>query len=401
MDSQNPLELLHLCCVGRASFGVGAAVLALSQAQRGLGAGVAIWSNDAEREAAEIRTRRNMKDRELRTFPVVGPARYGFSLAMERAAVADSAAEFSVLHQHGTWTARSRVSMAWRRRFGGPTVLAAHGEVSPWARRQSRLKKWLVWQTYGRRNLAAISCLQALSAAEGEAYREFGLKNPIAVIPNGVDEAWLASTGCGGRFRERFGLPRDRRLFLFLSRVTPIKGLPLLLDAMAARRARLADWLLVIAGPDEFGHMAELRARIETLGIRQLVRCVGPVYGQDHRDAFAAAEFFVLPSHSEGAPMTALEALGAGVPVLTTRGAPCDYLMDRDCGWWTEIRTEAIGEALEDAVGRTPDDLAQKGARGRVLVAQRFTWPIIGAQTLRLYAWLLAQASQPDFVRLD
>ena len=134
--------------------------------------------------------------------------------------------------------------MAWRRRFGGPTVLAAHGELYPWARRQSRIKKWLAWQAYARRNLAATSCLHALSAAEAEAYREFGLQNPIAIIPNGVEEAWLVSTGCGGRFRERFGLPRDRRMFLFLSRVTPIKGLPLLLDAMAAQRhgSRTGCW---------------------------------------------------------------------------------------------------------------------------------------------------------------
>jgi glycosyltransferase involved in cell wall biosynthesis len=99
--------------------------------------------------------------------------------------------------------------------------------------------------------------------------------------------------------------------------------------------------------------------------------------------------------------MAALEALGAGVPVLTTRGAPCDYLLDHDCGWWTDIRTEAIGDALEDAIGRTPGDLAQRGARGRVLVGERFTWPILAAQTLQLYAWLLGQGSQPDFVRLD
>jgi glycosyltransferase involved in cell wall biosynthesis len=400
-DQLPTLRPLHLCSVGRAAFGPGAVVLALTAAQRARGAVPEIWSNESEAEAVEIRSRLAFPAGSLRTFPAVGPARYGFSPAMERAAVADPAAEFSVFHQHGTWTARSRVTIAWRRRFGGPTVLTSHGELYPWARRQSRLKKWLAWQAYGRRNLTAISCLQALSPAEGNAYREFGLQNPIAVIPNGVDETWLTSSGCGGRFRDRFRLPRDRRLFLFLSRVTPIKGLPLLLDAMAARRTRLADWVLVIAGPDEFGHVAELQARIDTLGIRDLVRLVGPVYGDDRRDAFAAAEFFVLPTYSEGAPLAALEALGAGVPVLTTRGAPCDYLVDHDCGWWTDIRTEAIGEALQDAVARSPETLTHMGVRGRALVSQRFTWPIIAAQTLRLYAWLLGQAGQPDFVRLD
>ena len=120
----------------------------------------------------------------------------------------------------------------------------------------------------------------------------------------------------------------------------------------------------MIAGPDEFGHTAELQARIERVGLGDLVRFVGPVYGEDRRDAFAAAEFFVLPSHSEGAPMAALEALGAGVPVLTTRGAPCEYLTDH-------------GLRL---VGRHRDGGDRRSVAGRRWDARRTTWRSMGAR---------------------
>jgi glycosyltransferase involved in cell wall biosynthesis len=125
---------------------------------------------------------------------------------------------------------------------------------------------------------------------------------------------------------------------------------------------------------------------------------VGPLHGQDKRDAFAAADLFVLPTHSEGSPMVVLEALGAGVPVLTTKGAPWADLVRHGCGWWTDISAGGIHDALRDALALSGTAWAAAGQRGRYLVAQKYSWAEIASKTIRLYGWLEGRVPTPDFV---
>ena len=54
----------------------------------------------------------------------------------------------------------------------------------------------------------------------------------MALIPNGLSDTWLESTGDGSRFLENLGLPERRRVMLYLGRVTPLKGLPMLVQAL-------------------------------------------------------------------------------------------------------------------------------------------------------------------------
>jgi glycosyltransferase involved in cell wall biosynthesis len=320
---------------------------------------------------------------------------------MERAALGFAGARFDVVHQHGIWTASSRVTMKWQSRYGRPTVVAPQGSLDSWALAKSRGIKKFARLAYEDQNLHRASCMHALSQSEADSIRAYGLRNPVAIIPNGVARLWVESSGDRARFVAQHGLPADARILLFLGRVTPKKGLPLLLEAISAHRDRMDDWLLVIAGPDEFGHMAELREHIERRDLARFVRFVGPIFAQGKRDAFAAAEVFVLPTYSEGAPIAVLEALGAGVPVLTTHGAPWEDIVRHDCGWWVPVRAAEIGEALSDALGRTCAELGAMGQRGRSLVTDHYSWESVSRHSFMLYQWLRGEADRPDFVIID
>lgn len=385
--------------VGRLSFGIGAAVLPLVQAQRALGADAEIWSCDDPAEAPDLCRRYGLPDDRFATFPVFGPRRYGWSYTLLRAAPA--AARFAVLHQHGMWTGVSRFCNRWRSAWRRPTVVAPHGSLAAVALQRSRWKKWLALRAYQRSNLTGAACLHALSETEAQQCRDFGLRGPVAVIPNGVSRAWLESTGAGERFRRHFGLPDDRRLALFLGRVTPIKGLSRLIDAVASCTTQRSDWLVLIAGPDEFGHLDELRGQVARLQLEAWVRFVGPLYDPLRRDAFAAASLFLLPSYSEASPIAAYEAMGAGLPLLTTTAAPFPTLGERGCGWWAPNDTPGIAAALAEALARPPQELAAMGGRARELVETTYTWEIAARKTLALYHWLLGEAPQPPFVLLS
>jgi glycosyltransferase involved in cell wall biosynthesis len=248
------------------------------------------------------------------------------------------------------------------------------------------------------RNLRETTCLHATSEAEIDDFRKFGLRGPIALIPNGVSDDWLASTGDADRFRTRLAISNDKRLMLFLSRITPKKGLPVLISAWAAQRERLQDWRLIIAGVDEFGHRDELIAQIEVAGIQDSILFMGPMFGSEKRDAFAAAEVFVLPSHSEGSPMAVLDALGAGIPVLTTQRTPWRELVLDDCGWWVPDDPDAIGDTLAQISQLSREDLILAGARGKDLVSRAHSWRAAAEKCSKLYDWLLGSGTKPEFV---
>jgi glycosyltransferase involved in cell wall biosynthesis len=393
-------RILHIVpSTGQGSGGLGPIAIGLAQAQRALGQKTAIWCLGLPNE----KMTQNLDDLDMPIVinPVVGPPKIGLSLMAERMAVSEAGARYEVLHQHGIWMANSRITNRWRNAFRGPTIIAPQGALAEQAFKFSTWKKRLALLGYEAKNLQSASCLQATSEAEAIEFQRFGLRNPIAILPNGIPDIWLTSTGDGYGFRHRYSIPQSKRLLLFLSRLHPKKGLPMLFEALASMQQQLTNWHLVIAGPDEGNHRRELQVLSEKLNIQHLVQFVGPLYGSEKRDVLDAAEIFVLPTYSEGAPVAVVEALGAGVPVLTTRGAPCEELRIHRCGWWVDINPIAIQEALLDAVHRSKSELEEMGQRGRVLVANKYTWVQVAQKSLVLYQWLLGRGGQPDFVIKD
>ena len=394
-----PISVLHVTPdIGTASFGLGEVVLNLAREQSNQNCNALIWCMSKIEEIYRISASGRLGQDQVRTFPIVGPLRLAFSPAMIRAAIDLESAQGYVVHQHGLWTACSLVTNILHRRHHLPHIVAPHGSLDAWALRRSPRKKHIASIVYQDANLGSAACLHALADTEAAGFRAYGLRKPIAIIPNGISNAWLASTGDSLRFRQQFGIPTDNPVMLFLSRITPKKGLPMLLEAMSTMGGSLRDWWLVIAGADEFGHEVEVKALVEQFRLGDRVCFVGPVFGQVKRDAFAAADLFILPTHSEGAPMVVLEALGAGIPVLTTKGTPWRDLVAYRCGWWTDITVASIREALSDATHLTPQELAEIGARGKGLVSAKYTWSQVGQMTIALYEWLLKRGTRPPFV---
>jgi glycosyltransferase involved in cell wall biosynthesis len=393
------LRILHIGgMIGSKSGGLGPCATGLASAQLDLGHQCAIWCSDRPEEIAQVEENWNLRGCVVR-HALAGPSVLAFSPAAERRAT--SAGErFDVLHQHSIWTFYSRVTARWRAAHGRPTVVAPQGTLELWSLARARWKKKLALSFYERANLERASCLHATAASEAESFRRFGLTNPIAVMPNGVPASWLASHGDHMRFRERHRLG-DRKVLLFLSRVHPKKGLPLLLEAAGDLRDSLSDWVIVVAGAEECGHLDELKAIVEARQLGNMVRFIGPVFGEEKRDAFAAADLFVLPTQSDNFAIAVAEALGCGVPVITTHGAPWRDIQEFGCGWWVPVGRDGVRNALEDAIVLSPAALEDMGRRGRELVAERYTWTAVAERSVALYQWLMGDGPQPTFVCSD
>lgn len=394
------MRILHITnSVGSRSYGLGQVALNLMKSQLAQNNEPVIWTLDSAEDLQRNPGIAELPKGCIRCFPPLGPEIVAWSPAMMRAARLEGN-RFDVVHQHGIWTAQSRVTNLLRERHRLPTVVAPHGSLEPRVLLKSRVKKRMAQWVYEAANLHGASCIHATAPTEVADIETFGLRNPIALIPNGISQTWLDSTGDGSRFRSKFGLPHDRRVLLFMSRIAPKKGLPMLLQAWSRLSPAHPEWMLVVVGGDEDGHKAEVEALASQLGLLQHVRFVDPILGQDKRDAFAAADLFILPSHSEGFPMVVLDALGAGVPAIVTRASAWEDLETHGCGWWVDISATAIVEALEDALGHSPESLSTRGAAGRKLVELKYHWRALSSHTLDLYDWLCHRGTKPPFVTL-
>ena len=299
-----------------------------------------------------------------------------------------SPAGFDLIHDHGIWLPHNWRLSRMARKLGIPLVVSPRGMLEPWAMRHKRWKKRFAWWLYQRRQLESAACLHATSESEVRHFRRHFPRVPVCLIPNGVE--------LPEKVPAKVASPDGRRTALFLGRIYPVKGLPLLVEAW--KRVRPAGWRMEIAGPDEAGHRKEVEQLVRDAGLERDFSFTGPVEGNEKTAAFARAELLILPSHSENFGMAVAEALAHGVPVLTTTGTPWAMLAPQKCGWSVEPTTDGIVNGLEQATALDSATLQGMGQNGRELVAANFTWRAAAGAMMSVYQWLLGSGPRPSCV---
>ncbi len=335
------------------------------------------------------------KGLEVASERVLGPRRFGYAPSLADRLFSGG---LDLVHAHGIWMYPSIASLRWARREGRPYIISPHGMLDSWALAQSRWKKRLAGALFEDRHLAGAACLHALTRAEAQSMRRYGLRNPICVIPNGVqipekpappDPPWAEAAGS------------DTRVLLYLGRLHPKKGLTELLVAWSqfGLKAIARPWRLVIAGWDDGGHAGWLRSLSKVLGIEGTVIFAGPQHGAAKSASFARASAFILPSQSEGLPMSVLEAWASSVPVLMT--PECNLPEGFDAGAAIPIAAPhpiEIRNTLEQLFSTGEARLRAIGMRGTELVRHNFSWDCAARQMKVVYEWVLGRGERPASV---
>lgn len=308
-----------------------------------------------------------------------------FAIPLQRIAQEEP---IDVIHTHGIWLRSCHQATRFAVHNKLPLLLAPRGMLAQWALSYRAWKKRLAWHLYQLKDLNHVDVFHATAAIEADSIRANGLRQPIALLPNGVNPIApepLAPSAASA--------PKEKKIALFLGRLHPVKGLPLLLEAWANLQPE--EWELHLAGNDEVGFQAELEAYIDKRSVRQSVRFLGPLYGAEKDTAFRRADLFVLPSHTENFGVAIAEALQYGVPVITTTGTPWSELQTERCGWWVEVTTKAIQQALEEAFALDDATRREMGARGADLIQRKYLWTSIAQSTLEVYQWLRGEGERP------
>jgi len=317
----------------------------------------------------------------------------GTSVQLIRGSESDALERFGkvdLLHDNGIWLPHNHQLAVLAEKAGIPRVVSIRGMLEPWAFRHKQAKKKIAWWLYQRHDLKQARLHIATGEAEAKNLQRLGLKVPVAIVPNGIDlpEERPRSHSPETQRAVRSG----SRTALFLGRIYPIKGLPMLVEAWA--RVRPEGWVLRVAGPDEAGHQKQLERAVSDIGLGDVVSFVGPVEPQMKSSVFFDADLFVLPSHSESFGMAVVEALAHAVPVLTTTGTPWSMVQEAGCGWWVPPSVDGLADGLRRATSLDREELLTMGEKGRSLVSKEFGWKRIADLMLSTYEEVLKHDSR-------
>ncbi|PWU09034.1 MAG: glycosyl transferase family 1 [Verrucomicrobia bacterium] len=363
----------------------------------------------------------------------VGPRSLGFSPALA-AALEESNPD--VVYRAGLWTGVSRSVLKWSKRHRKPLIIAPHGMLDPWAIKRSAWKKRLASMFYESAHLRAATCLRALCEAEVQAIRQYGLKNPVCIIPNGVDLPELNGAQANVSQSPPAGaLCADRKVLLYLGRIHSKKGLANLIEGWAqmqketAGKSLMQEWILAIAGWDDGGHEKSLKSLADRLKLRwadpgsskfnarpalssldpglstldesHSLVFLGPQFGAAKIACYRRCDAFVLPSLSEGLPMAVLEAWSYAKPVLMT--PECNLPEGFARGAALQIRAErkSIAQGLRELTEAATTNLRSMGAAGRDLVQNRFSWSAISSEMRGVFEWVAGEGPRPGSVVLS
>lgn len=333
----------------------------------------------------------------LKSFPIgIGPKRLGRSPAMKRWLMTECLkGSFKVIHNHGMWQINSIYSSQVANAAGISYVSSPRGALSQWAMNHGSRWKKVFWLMLQRPALERSSCFHATASTELGDIRRLGFKQPVAVIPNGID------------IPEASSFPKlSPRTLLFLGRIHPVKGLDLLLPAWKAIENRFPDWQLKIVGIDggyggKVGYAQEMKELASSLRIRR-AEFVGEVRGNEKQKLLQQSELFVLPSYSENFGVSVAEALAAGTPAIVTKGAPWQNLNRFNAGWHVNTDVESIVESFKIALSLPPAALIEMGENGRKMMIEYNSWERIGSMMLETYQWLLSPSgNKPSWIEIN
>ena len=281
---------------------------------------------------------------------LIGQARGKLSRHPDLAAAVDRAvANSDVVHVHALWEEIQHQASRAAQRRGVPYVVTPHGMLAPWSLSQGGIVHRWGKRAYValrlRRNLNRATAIHFTTPAERDLVAPMGLRAKSLIEPVGIDFSEFETLPEPGLFRAKYPQLAGRPMVLFLSRLSPQKGLDVLIPAFA--RLKDSDAILVLAGPDYDNYAQAVRGWVKQHKLDDRVIFTGMLHGRERIEAFRDADLFVLPSHHENFGIVVAEAMAAGAPLV----------ISREDNIWHEVVEAGAGTAVR---GGNVDGLAEE-----------------------------------------
>ncbi len=297
--------------------------------------------------------------------------------------------KFELIQIQSMWEWPYHKVMAEARKQCIPYIITPRGMLEPWSLSQKKWKKKLAWWLYQRNDVQKSACVFTTAKMEADHVGELGITTCKAIIPNGIETDGYPCKSSVGHVKKQV---------LFLSRIHVKKGIELLFEAWKRIHTDYQDWQLLVIGNGETEYIHSLENRVESLGLKDSIKILPPVFGEAKIKVYQESALFCLPSFSENFGMVIAEAMSCGTPVITTTNCPWEILNETNTGWCIELSVDNLEHALREAMWMDANALYDMGQKASKLIFDNFDYRSITRKTLRLYEWLLNGGEKPEFV---
>lgn len=313
--------------------------------------------------------------------------RYKFSLNLLRW-LAKHRQDYDLAHIHALFSPISSAAATVARTHNLPYILRPLGTLDPADLQKKRQLKKLYAALLERPNLASAAAVHFTSDQEAKISDRFGVTTQDLVIPLGVTLPPVPETTS---VRSRWGIPDDRLLLLFMSRIDPKKGLDLLIPALETLAAENQNFHFVLAGanPQDPAYENKIRNQIQASPLSDRTTLTGFVSGSEKTALLQEADLFVLPSYYENFGIAVAEAMAAGTPVVISDQVHIwKDVQQAQAGWVTACNLEALQATLRTAfIDRAEQQ--QRGRYAKEYARKYYSWDAISEQMIQAYTQIL------------
>ncbi len=306
---------------------------------------------------------------------------------------------FDAVSFQSVWQYNNYLVTRWCKEQKISYMITAHGNFNATSLGISKWKKRIASRWYVDKMLSEAKCFQALTQAEYRAIRQYGVKQPVCVIPNGISLPQVKNDSIEDTAMSP--IVDDRKVCLYLGRFHKIKNLISLVQAWARLDHFRKDWVLLLVGAVKGDYRQVLDDEVGRLGLKGDVLCLGSKYGKEKAVCFSRASFLVLPSLSEGFPVSLLEAMSYGLPVLYTDACNFPEIAAAGAGIEIGISVMHLEEGLEKMMRKSDSERTAMGTRGYDLVKEKYQWEEIINELVSVYLWMSDKAPAPRSVIFD
>lgn len=301
-----------------------------------------------------------------------------------------------LLHIHEIWSYPQYIAAKIAKQKSIPYIITPHGNLDLWKLRK-KARRYIYLSLIGKHMLQNSACIQAFTPHEVNNLRRIGHKGPITIIPNGINPKDFLNLPSYHSAEQIWPKLKNRRVVLFMSRLSEEKGLDVLIPAWKniITHSSFKDAILVLAGPDYKGYVEVVKSMVANYNLDSNLIMAGMVTGRKKMSLMSRADVYILPSYSEGFSVSLLENLAAANPVIVTPACYFPKLISLGIGLCAPPEPESLAESMKTLLDMPVDKRKHIGQIGRNFVFQNYSWDIAARKMTTVYRHILAGKDVP------
>ncbi len=271
-------------------------------------------------------------------------------------------------------------------------IYHTHGFFDPWILKRSKFKKYIAKMLFEDSNFKNVALWRALTKKEARQIKNtIGEDIKVEIIPNGINlklidnyikekekykvtEDLLYKDKNIGKNELSCFYERKEKKILFLGRLHPKKGLKNLIYAWGKISKNFKEWELLIVGPDQNGYKKVLQNIVADIGCSSNCKIFGQVTGIKKHILLNTCDVVILPSFSEGFPMSLLEAAAHRKPIIQSTECNFEDLSKENISWDCKPNVEDIERVIKIVLNTDDSELIDRGQAARNLIENKYTW---------------------------